>query len=159
MSVMRRICSACWITKATHIYSEYIIVTAFRRQKWLLENTSRSRYNLLPFFFNFTYTDIVRHSVTQWLYYCHCVRVPLNVYIIPAASEISVTLVASLDYAILVHSTHWSIHQTATSNHMQKYFTLSDFNSNAEYVQSFAHLCKYIYYHQLCTSWNTEWVL
>ena len=36
-SIIRRIPSACWITKATNSHSEYVIVIAFLQQQWLLE--------------------------------------------------------------------------------------------------------------------------
>ena len=35
---------ACWITKATNTYSEYVILTAFPLQQWLQERASLSRY-------------------------------------------------------------------------------------------------------------------
>ena len=38
-----RMAIECWITKATSTYSEYLILTAFPEQKWLLEQTSMLR--------------------------------------------------------------------------------------------------------------------
>ena len=35
---------ACWITKATNTYSEYIILIAFPLQQWLRERASMLRY-------------------------------------------------------------------------------------------------------------------
>jgi len=35
---------ACWISKATNTHSEYVILTAFARQKWLNERASMIRY-------------------------------------------------------------------------------------------------------------------
>ena len=34
----------CWISKATDMHSEYVIVVAFPRQQWLRERTSILRY-------------------------------------------------------------------------------------------------------------------
>jgi hypothetical protein len=34
----------CWMTKATDIYSEYVILIAFRRQHWLSERTPILHY-------------------------------------------------------------------------------------------------------------------
>jgi hypothetical protein len=36
-NVTRRMRLACWITKVTDTYSNYLIVTAFARQQWLRE--------------------------------------------------------------------------------------------------------------------------
>jgi hypothetical protein len=35
---------ACWITKAANIHSEYVILIAFPRQKWLRERALILRY-------------------------------------------------------------------------------------------------------------------
>jgi hypothetical protein len=35
---------ACWITKATDTYSEYVFLIAFPWQQWLREHTSMLRY-------------------------------------------------------------------------------------------------------------------
>jgi hypothetical protein len=35
--IMRRMRTACWITKATNTQSEYVIFIAFPRQQWLQE--------------------------------------------------------------------------------------------------------------------------
>ena len=42
---------ACWIPKATDTYSEYVILTAFPRQQWLLERASLLLYTTLPVLF------------------------------------------------------------------------------------------------------------
>jgi hypothetical protein len=34
---------AWWITKATDTHSEYVIIIAFRRQKWLSDSASKLR--------------------------------------------------------------------------------------------------------------------
>jgi hypothetical protein len=39
VNIIRRMRVACWITKATDIYSEYVIFIAFPRQQWLRERT------------------------------------------------------------------------------------------------------------------------
>jgi hypothetical protein len=36
-NMIRRMRFACWITKATDTHSEYVVLTAFRRQQWLRE--------------------------------------------------------------------------------------------------------------------------
>jgi quinol-cytochrome oxidoreductase complex cytochrome b subunit len=38
---------ACWITKATNKHSEYVILIAFPRQKWLRERASMLRYTYI----------------------------------------------------------------------------------------------------------------
>jgi hypothetical protein len=45
-NIIQRMRFACWITKATDTHSEYVILTAFPRQKWLGESASilRSTY-------------------------------------------------------------------------------------------------------------------
>ena len=39
-NIIRRMRFACWITKATDSDSEYVIIIALRRQKWLCERAS-----------------------------------------------------------------------------------------------------------------------
>jgi hypothetical protein len=43
-NIIRRMCFACWITKATDTHSEYVIFIAFARQQWLRERASILRY-------------------------------------------------------------------------------------------------------------------
>jgi hypothetical protein len=43
---------SCWITKATEIHSEYVILTGFPRQQWLRERASMLRYSTLPVLFS-----------------------------------------------------------------------------------------------------------
>jgi hypothetical protein len=38
---------AWWITKVTDTHSEYVIITAFRRQQWLSERASMLRYTYI----------------------------------------------------------------------------------------------------------------
>jgi hypothetical protein len=38
---------ACWIPKATNMYSEYIILIAFPLQEWLHERTTMLRYTYI----------------------------------------------------------------------------------------------------------------
>jgi hypothetical protein len=42
--ITRRMRIACWITKATDTYTEYVILIAFPRQQWLRERASVLRY-------------------------------------------------------------------------------------------------------------------
>jgi hypothetical protein len=44
MTLWRRMRIACWITKAKHTYSQYVIIIAFPLQQWLHERTSVLRY-------------------------------------------------------------------------------------------------------------------
>jgi hypothetical protein len=46
-NMKRRMCFACWITKATHTRSEYVILIAFSRQQWLRERASMLRYTYI----------------------------------------------------------------------------------------------------------------
>ena len=39
-SIIRRIGFSCWLTKATHTHSEYVILIAFPQQQWLREGSS-----------------------------------------------------------------------------------------------------------------------
>jgi hypothetical protein len=38
---------ACWVTKATDTYSEYVMLTAFPRQQWLRESASILHYTYI----------------------------------------------------------------------------------------------------------------
>jgi len=38
-NIIRLICIACWITKATDTHSEYVTLIAFIRQQWLHERS------------------------------------------------------------------------------------------------------------------------
>jgi hypothetical protein len=46
-NITRFMCIACWITKATNTHSEYVIIIAFPRQKWLRERASVLRYTYI----------------------------------------------------------------------------------------------------------------
>ena len=48
-NIIRRVRFACWITKATDIHSEYVILIAFTRQQWLRERASVLRYTYIAF--------------------------------------------------------------------------------------------------------------
>ena len=50
-SIIWRMRFARWITKATHIHSEYVILIAFPRQQRLRERASMLRYSTLPVLF------------------------------------------------------------------------------------------------------------
>jgi hypothetical protein len=47
-SVIWRVFMACWITKAIHTHSEYVILIAVRLQQWLHERTSMLRFYAYP---------------------------------------------------------------------------------------------------------------
>ena len=47
-NILRRMLSACWITKAIDTHSEYVLLIAFPRSQWLNERASVLVY---------TYTD------------------------------------------------------------------------------------------------------
>jgi hypothetical protein len=57
MTVIRHMCFACWITKATDTHSEYVILIAFIPQQWLSERAPM----LLP--------------------YVHCLSCSFNLYV------------------------------------------------------------------------------
>jgi hypothetical protein len=46
-NIIRRMRFACWITKATDTYSEYVILIAFPQQQWLRERASILRYTYI----------------------------------------------------------------------------------------------------------------
>ena len=52
-NIIRRMRSACWITKATDTHSEYVILIAFLRRQWLRERTSMLRYTYIACLFYF----------------------------------------------------------------------------------------------------------
>ena len=66
MTITRRMRFACWITKATNILSEYVIVVAPRRRKWFHERVSVLRYTCTASLFvntgheevNITYSNV-----------------------------------------------------------------------------------------------------
>ena len=39
-NIIKCMCFACWITKATDTHSEYLILIPFPRQQWLCDNAS-----------------------------------------------------------------------------------------------------------------------
>jgi hypothetical protein len=43
VNIIRRMRFACWITKVTDTYSEYVILIAFALQQWLLESARKLR--------------------------------------------------------------------------------------------------------------------
>jgi hypothetical protein len=45
--VLRRMCFACWITKATDTHSEYVILIAFPLQQWSRERASILHYTYI----------------------------------------------------------------------------------------------------------------
>jgi hypothetical protein len=56
--IIRPTCFACWISKATDTYSEYVTLTAFPRQQWLSERASVLR--LYAHWLSFFYTLLQR---------------------------------------------------------------------------------------------------
>jgi hypothetical protein len=54
-NVIWRMRFACWITKATDIHSEYVILIAFPRQQWLHESASMLRRSTMSVFYDVTY--------------------------------------------------------------------------------------------------------
>jgi len=44
-----RMRTACWITKATNTYSDYVILVAFSLQQWLQERDSMLYFTYIPF--------------------------------------------------------------------------------------------------------------
>jgi hypothetical protein len=42
-----RMRTACWMPKATHAHSEYVILVPFRQQQWLHERASILRYTYI----------------------------------------------------------------------------------------------------------------
>jgi hypothetical protein len=42
-NIIRRMCMACWITKATYTDSKYVILVAFPWQQWLRERAAMLR--------------------------------------------------------------------------------------------------------------------
>ena len=40
---------ACWVTKATNIHSQYVILISFPLQQWLHERASLLRYTYIAF--------------------------------------------------------------------------------------------------------------
>ena len=55
---------ACWVNKATNRHSEYVILTAFSLQKWLLDPPSMLRYSTLPVLL-YTYTRVIQNLKKQ----------------------------------------------------------------------------------------------
>jgi hypothetical protein len=48
---IQRTLFACWITKATDAHSEYVILIALCRQKWLRERASMIRYTYIACYY------------------------------------------------------------------------------------------------------------
>jgi hypothetical protein len=45
---------ACWITKATNTFAEYVIFIAFPLQQWLHERASKLRYTYIVYLVSLT---------------------------------------------------------------------------------------------------------
>jgi hypothetical protein len=50
--ILRHMCTACWITKATDTHSEYVISIAFPRQQWYANAPPRYVTRTLPVLIN-----------------------------------------------------------------------------------------------------------
>jgi hypothetical protein len=68
-NIILRMRTTCWITKATHTHSEYVILIAFLRQQLLQENTSILRYTYIAC----TATMVTRKHLNITLY-VHCLH-------------------------------------------------------------------------------------
>jgi len=68
-NITRRMRIACCILKATDTRSEYVILTAFPRQKWLRERASMLNFTYIARLdkFNFSYTQNVMFSMCDWI--------------------------------------------------------------------------------------------
>jgi hypothetical protein len=64
---MRRMRIAFWITKATKTHSEYVILIAFSRQKWLRGSSPMLRYVKIDCLITLTITDEVVSSYYLFL--------------------------------------------------------------------------------------------
>jgi hypothetical protein len=53
-NTIRRMCCACWTTKATEKHSEYVILIALPREQWLHERASVLRYTYTAYLVCFT---------------------------------------------------------------------------------------------------------
>jgi hypothetical protein len=53
-SIVRRMCFACWITKATNTHLEYVILIAFRNNNVHLNAHSSCVYTHIACLFNFS---------------------------------------------------------------------------------------------------------
>jgi hypothetical protein len=62
---IRRMRCACWITKATDTYSEYVILIAFPRQKWLRERASILRYTYSACLAHVYYSEYLKSDVVM----------------------------------------------------------------------------------------------
>jgi hypothetical protein len=73
--ITRRMRFACWITKATDTHSEYVIVIAFPRQKWLRERASMLRYAYIAYVVNYQSYHYILTSPK--LHLCEITRIRL----------------------------------------------------------------------------------
>jgi len=65
-ATIRRVRTACWITKAAYIYSGYVVLTACPQQPWLRE-TRLSVFQLQLLVINTIYNQDVSHRFLQVL--------------------------------------------------------------------------------------------
>ena len=64
---IRRMCIACWMTKATDTHSEHVILRAFPRQRWLSERASVSGCTFIVCLFLW-WTVPVKHIVLMYTF-------------------------------------------------------------------------------------------
>jgi hypothetical protein len=57
-NIMRRLRFSCWVTKPTETHSEYVLLTAFPRQRWF-----RERALLLPLYLHTLPVSFLLHSI------------------------------------------------------------------------------------------------
>jgi hypothetical protein len=73
---MRRMRFACWITKATEIPLEYVILIAFPRQQMLRERASMSPYTQITCFVTIFHVTLLLLLYRERSFYCKYVTQP-----------------------------------------------------------------------------------
>ena len=48
-NVIQHMCFACWLHKATHTHTKYVILVDFPRQQWLLKHSSLLHYTYIVY--------------------------------------------------------------------------------------------------------------
>ena len=102
VSIIRRMRTACWIPKAADTHSEYVILFAFPRQKWLHE-----RATIL------LYTNIVCRVVTFCSPACshlHCVCILLGWQAFLSSFSPRIWILGKIMYSIYTLVTRHSPH-------------------------------------------------
>jgi hypothetical protein len=65
-SVLQHMRFACWITKATDIHSECVMLIAFSRQTWLRENTLMLRYTCIASLVYIRFISVFKNDLNCW---------------------------------------------------------------------------------------------